>query len=151
MTKTRYTPAGAALHDLLAEWARVEPALGGLLPRGARGLLRELATGPPRTAAALARARGGTRQGVRRVAADLIRQGWLEALPNPRHRAAPLLALTGRGRARQEALVAAESRHLDALARGLDPAELRAARRLLARLGQRARAAPRGGRPPRLP
>jgi DNA-binding MarR family transcriptional regulator len=132
--KGRYTPSGAALHGLLAAAARLERELAETLPRGARGLLQQLASGSPRTVAQLARERGVSRQGVQRLAGDLVRQGLAERLVNPGHRRAPLLGLTERGRARHRAECAGEAQRLNALARGLDASELRAATRVLGRL-----------------
>jgi DNA-binding MarR family transcriptional regulator len=45
-----------------------------------------------------ARRLGLTRQGVQRVANDLVAAGLAELIPNPDHRTSPLLAPTGNGR-----------------------------------------------------
>ena len=140
--KSRYSAAGAALHDLLSQIARAEAELAPLLARGGRALLLQVALGPPRTVAELARARGASRQGVQRVANDLLRRGWVEARPNPRHRRAPLLAPTARGRERSEALRGEQAARLNELAANLDAGALRAAARLLRSLGVRAGANP---------
>jgi DNA-binding MarR family transcriptional regulator len=136
--KGRYTPSGAALHGLLGLAARLEGELAEAVPRGAGTLLDQLAGGLPRTVAELARDRHVSRQGVQRLANDLGRQGLVERLPNPRHRRAPLLALTERGLNRHRARSTGEAERLNALARGLDPSEIRAAARVLGQLLERA-------------
>ena len=53
----------------------------------------------PRTVPAAARRLGLATQSVQRVVTDLIASGHLTAQPNPDHARAPLVALTGKGRA----------------------------------------------------
>lgn len=54
----------------------------------------------PLTVSAVARAMRLSRQSVQRIADLLVDDGHLERLPNPSHRAAPLLAATEQGRAK---------------------------------------------------
>lgn len=129
----RYTASGAALHALLAEAARLPRGAPGL-EAGRRGLLLALAAGPPATAAGLARRAAvpaSTRQAVQHLADSLLAEGLLERRPNPRHRRAPLLALTASGRRRAAAVAAGQAERLNAVAARLEPGELRAAARLL--------------------
>ena len=51
----------------------------------------------PCTVPAIARRLGLTRQGVQRVADDLLAARFLKAAPNPDHARSPLLSLTNRG------------------------------------------------------
>lgn len=55
-------------------------------------------SGPPLTVPQAARRLGITRQGVQRVANDLIGAELVRLLPNPDHRSSPLLELTPGGR-----------------------------------------------------
>ena len=73
------------------------------------------------------------------MALELVGRGWAAWEPNPRHRRAPLLACTDSGRCHAASLDAAAVARLNAWAADRDPAELRAAARLL-----RALAAARG-------
>src|ERR1700750_45360 len=69
-------------------------ALGQTVARG--HVLRVLSAGPC-TVPAAARRLGLTRQGVQRVAGDLLAARLLKAAPNPGHARSPLLTLTSRG------------------------------------------------------
>ena len=51
----------------------------------------------PRTASALARTMGQSRQAVQRIVNDLAAAGLVEMLPNPAHKRAPLIALSSAG------------------------------------------------------
>jgi DNA-binding MarR family transcriptional regulator len=140
VAKLRYSAAGAALHELLAELARAEASRAVRGRGGWRALLRAVGEGPGRTVAEIARSEGQTRQGIQRVAHDLRRAGLVAFQPNPRHRRAPCLSLTERGEEQLAALRAADAAWSNALARGLDAGALRAAARTLrllrARLAQ---------------
>lgn len=128
----RFTAAGAALFRLLDS---VE-ALQRTIPVGPSAhsrldILRRLAREGPQTMSRLARSRGGSRQGVQRLARTLAEEGWVELQPNPRHRRAPLLALTHRGEEIYRELARREAEGLNQLAAGCDAAELHAAARLM--------------------
>ncbi len=78
----------------------------------------------PGPIAHVARAMGLTRQNVRRIVGDLVRDGLLELAPNPNHRRAPLVLLTGGGRAAYASASALWAPRAIALAGDADPAAL---------------------------
>ena len=136
----RYTPGGAALHQLVRELERFaqEGFALGRLSSARLALLHSLLQGE-KTASELARERGATRQTTLRVVDALLAEGWLERVANPRHRRAPLLRVTALGArayrdsAREQALA------LNRIAESCDSAEVFAAVRLLRALRARAR------------
>ena len=132
-----FSHAGAALFALMREIERVRAPLGLSLTPGRLSVLRLLVQSGPATASELARARGGSRQGIQRIANDLTRQGWIRRTPNPRHRRAALLEPTAAGHAVYRQLAGEETRSLNRLADGIPSAEIQAARRLLSSLRQR--------------
>ncbi|MGX5657977.1 MarR family winged helix-turn-helix transcriptional regulator [Geodermatophilus nigrescens] len=102
----------------------------------ARWHVLSVLSGAPSTVAAVARRLGLARQSVQRVADDLVTDGLADRAPNPDHRTAPLLELTGAGRAALAALVergdADRARVLAAA--GTSAEELLACREVLRRL-----------------
>jgi DNA-binding MarR family transcriptional regulator len=139
----RYSEAGAAVYQLLQELDRVEPIWGRSdVSRGRLAVLRILAVDGPQTASDVARARHTSRQGVQRLVSALEGEAWIEILPNPRHRRAPLLHLTAAGVAAYQRLAAEEAARLNELARGLKPDDVRAAWRVIQALRIRGAATP---------
>ncbi len=128
----RYSEAGAAVFQLLQELDRSAEIWGGeQVSRGRLSVLRVLATQGPMTMSQVARARKTSRQGVQRLAAALVEEGWVEALENPEDRRATRLQLTEAGIAAYQELANAESERLNALARGIAADEVRAATKVL--------------------
>lgn len=91
----------------------------------------------PQPVAWLARDLGVSRQNVQRIVNDLRREGLVRLAPNPHHRRAHLVVLTDRGRVAYGSAVNAYSPAVDRLAEGFAPADVEAARRVLARLRDR--------------
>ncbi len=85
----------------------------------------------------LARVMGLSRQAVQRVVNDLEGQGHVSFEPNPHHKRAQLVVLTERGREAYGAASAKEVPWSNALAEGLSPGEIAAARKVLTALSQR--------------
>ena len=108
------------------------------MSRGRLALLRALATGGPQTMSEIARARRSSRQSVQRLASALVKTGLLAPTPNPKHRRAPLLALSPAGRAAYHALAQQEAERLNRATRKLPAADLRAATRTLKKLREQA-------------
>jgi DNA-binding MarR family transcriptional regulator len=81
-----------------------------------------------------ARRLGVTRQGIQRVANDLVGAGLAEFQSNPDHRTSPLLALTGRGRAVLEAITERAAVVNSRLSATLGPSALQATRDGIRRL-----------------
>ena len=141
-TTPRYTPGGAALHQLLRELERFaqEGLALGRLSAARLALLHSLLQSE-KTASDLARERGASRQATLRVVDALLAEGWLERAPNPRHRRAPLLRVTPHGARVHHEAAHAQAQALNRIAESCDSAEVFAATRLLRAL--RERAAPR--------
>lgn len=88
----------------------------------------------PAIVADVARRLSQTRQGVQRLADELVRDGLAAYHPNPRHARAKLLAPTAEGAAAYRRLMAAQGEWMTALSAGMPAQEIAAARALLARL-----------------
>jgi DNA-binding MarR family transcriptional regulator len=147
MMTRRHTPAGASLTDLILEIFRVNGCLLAAGDRLVAGLnmtsgrwqvLGAIALAPAaEPVARLARNMGLTRQGVQRIVNDLRRQGLIEFKPNPHHRRAKLVALTAKGREAYGDAIDLQVPWVNALASGLKPQQIAAARRLLETLRRR--------------
>lgn len=86
---------------------------GGALSGPRRTVLVGLARGP-QTVAHMARVRAQSRQRVQPLVNALIRDGLVQALPNPAHKQSALIALTARGRRAVARIHAIERRgHVD--------------------------------------
>lgn len=136
----RYTPGGAALHQLVRELERFAQeglALARLSP-ARLGVMHGLLQGE-KTASELARERGATRQATLRVVDALLAEGWLERAPNPRHRRAPLLRVTALGARVYREAAQEQARALNRIAESCASAEVFAAVRLLRALREKAR------------
>lgn len=88
--------------------------------------------------AGIARTMGLTRQGVQRTVDELARQGLVTFAENPHHRRAKRVVLTAAGEAAYAAASARQAPWATELGRGLDPAALAEATRILRTLGARA-------------
>ncbi len=135
--QVRYSEAGVAAFQLLQELDRSAALFDNAVSRGRLALLRVLATAGPMTMSDAARARHSSRQAVQRLTGALVEQGLVQLTPNPQHRRAPLLQLSAAGVAAWQALAQQEATRLNALARGLDAAEIRSVTRVLKALRQR--------------
>ena len=136
--RVRYTEAGAALDRLFADLDRGDRALRRFgISRGRLAVLRALVRDGPQTVAALARARGASRQGVQRMARALVDEGWVRFQDDPNDRRAPRLHLTEHGERAYSRLAEREARELNRLARGLSADQLREASQLLRVLSER--------------
>ncbi|MEU2392618.1 helix-turn-helix domain-containing protein [Streptomyces sp. NPDC007369] len=104
----------------------------------ARWQLMSAVSEEPLPVARAARRLGVARQGVQRIANELVRDGLAELRDNPDHRTSPLLALTDAG---QHALAAITARARAAhrtMGEGLTDTDLAAVRELLRRLTRQA-------------
>ncbi|WP_393098078.1 MarR family winged helix-turn-helix transcriptional regulator [Streptomyces sp. LN325] len=86
-----------------------------------------------------ARRLGVTRQGVQRVANDLVAEGLAVFGPNPDHRGSPLLALTPDGHRVLNGITARADEVHRTLAAGIPPGEIAGARASLRRLIEQVR------------
>ena len=150
MSKTRYplhTDAGAALTAVMLDIFR---ANGALLAAGDR-LVEPLGLTSARwqvlgsialsdhalPVAHLARVMGLSRQAVQRVVNDLEAEGFVRFEPNPHHKRAHLVVLTGKGADVYAAASEKEAPWANALAEGLSTEDLETVHRVLATLNRR--------------
>jgi DNA-binding MarR family transcriptional regulator len=103
----------------------------------ARWQLLSVVSDSPRTVAQAARRLGISRQGVQRVANDLVGEELAAFQPNPDHRSSPLLELTPAGRHVLHRITAQATEAHRALTADFPPSEIAAARDLLRRLTER--------------
>jgi DNA-binding MarR family transcriptional regulator len=85
----------------------------------------------------IARRMGLTRQSVQASVNRLLRDGLVEAEPNPDHRRSPLIRLTELGSAKYRGLERRQVKWINELADGLKPSELASAARVLEELSGR--------------
>ena len=91
----------------------------------------------PLPVAHIARNMGLTRQAVRRLANEMVRDGLVRFVANPHHRRARLALLTGRGKAAYNAATSRQEPWADSLAAGLSAKEIEAAAATLRTLRRR--------------
>ncbi|WP_395678335.1 MarR family winged helix-turn-helix transcriptional regulator [Inquilinus sp.] len=78
-----------------------------------------IAADRPQPVAWLARDMGANRQNVQRIVNDLVAEGLVAFQPNPHHRRAQLVVLTGKGREAFDAAMRLQAPWVDGLAEGL--------------------------------
>lgn len=105
----------------------------------ARWQLLSVVSDDPLTVAQAARRLGVARQGVQRIANDLVREDLASFRSNPDHRSSPLVELTVSGRRVLNKITARAAEMHGALAADFPPDELAAARVLLHRLVEQVR------------
>ncbi len=88
----------------------------------------------PATVADVARRLSQTRQGVQRLADEIVRDGLAAYSPNPRHARAKLLAPTSQGAASYRKLMKEQAKWMEALSANMQLKDIAAARALLATL-----------------
>lgn len=81
-----------------------------------------------------ARRLGVSRQGVQRIANNLVGDGMAQWVPNPDHRASPLLILTSAGRRALAGITARASAAHQELTADIEAADIQVARSVLRRL-----------------
>jgi DNA-binding MarR family transcriptional regulator len=127
----------ADVYELAGQSRRTSESLARELGQtAARWHVLSVLSAEPRTVATAARRLGLTRQSVQRVVDDLVEAGQLELHANPDHARAPLVSLTGAGRATLAAVVQNSDKDRGALLKRaqITAEELHAARRVLTRL-----------------
>lgn len=141
MADDKHSAGGAALTDLVLEIFRLN---GRLLAAGDR-LVADVGltsarwqvlgaihyADEPQTVSWLARSMGLTRQAVQRIVNEMEADGLVTFKANPAHRRAPLVVLTRKGQAAYAAADRRQTPWVNALASGLDRADLKSALDLL--------------------
>jgi len=130
------TEATAMIQDLILTIFRLDDVLKAAANRisepagqtGARWQVLNALDGGPKTVAEIARIKNGSRQGVQRIANELVAEGSAALNENPRHRRYPLVCLTPQGRAALEMIRSERERWTAAvsavLGHEVDPAVL---------------------------
>jgi DNA-binding MarR family transcriptional regulator len=129
MNKTKRTPAGTALTDLILDLfnlnnrvvAAGDRLVAGLGLTSARWQIlgTVVAADRPQPVAWLARDLGAHRQNIQRIVNDLAREGLVAFEPNPHHRRAPLVVLTEKGKRTYQAAMGLQAPWINKLSDGL--------------------------------
>lgn len=147
MRKTKRTPAGDALSNLMLDLFR----LNSLLLTAGDRLVAQLgltsarwqilgaivAAERPQPVAWLARDMGANRQNVQRIINDLHKEELVAFEANPHHRRAQLVVLTDKGRRTFEAAMELQAPWVNSLADGLAVKDLETVHRVITALRNR--------------
>ena len=147
MNKSKRTPAGDALTDLILDFFR----LNSLLLTAGDRLVAELgltsarwqvlgaivAAERPQPVAWLARDMGANRQNLQRIVNDLEKDGLVAFEVNPHHRRAQLVVLTAKGKQAFDAAMRLQAPWINKLADGLSIKDLQTVHRLILTLRKR--------------
>jgi len=147
MDATKRTRAGTALTDLILELfslnnrllAAGDRLVAGLGLTSARwqvlGTIVE--SDRPQPVAWIARDMAANRQNVQRIVNDLQRDGLVAFAPNPHHRRAQLVVLTGKGKVTFEAAMRLQAPWANTLSEGLSLKDLETVHRVVTALRRR--------------
>src|SRR5579862_7440625 len=147
MNKSKRTPAGDALTDLILDFFR----LNSLLLTAGDRLVAELgltsarwqilgamvAAERPQPVAWLARDMGANRQNVQRIINDLHQEGMVAFETNPHHRRAQLVVLTEKGKQAFDAAMRLQTPWINNLSDGLSIKDVETFRRVILALRQK--------------
>lgn len=141
------TTPGQALTDLILSVFRTnnlivtwgDRLVGGLGLTSARWqvLGAIVASERPQPVAWLARDLGGNRQNVQRIVNDLVKEGLVAFQPNPHHRRAQLVVLTGKGQQIFDAAIALYNPGVASFAKDIPISDILVAQRVMAVLRAR--------------
>ena len=144
MQEVKRTPAGDALTDLMLDLFRANSLIltaGDRLvaPLGLTSARWQIlgaivSAERPQPVSWLARDLGANRQNVQRIINDLYEAGLVAFEPNPHHRRAQLVVLTGKGKRAFEAAMDLQAPWVNKLAHGLSAKDVRTVRRVVAAL-----------------
>ena len=147
MRKTRRTPAGAALSDLILDLFRLNSRMLvagdrlvadlGLTSARWQILGTIVAADRLQPVAWLARDLGAARQNVQRIVNDLVKEGFVTFATNPHHRRAPLVVLTDKGRDTFEAAMGLQAPWVNRLSAGLRAEDIETTRGVMTALRRR--------------
>lgn len=144
MKKTKRTPAGEALTNLMLDLFRLSSRLLTVGDRLAAGLgltsARWQILGAiveaerPQPVAWLARDLGANRQNVQRIVNDLHSEGLVAFEANPHHRRAQLVVLTDKGKRTFDTAMELQAPWVNGLSEGLSVKDLQTVHRVVAAL-----------------
>ena len=147
MKKTKRTPTGEALTDLVLDLFRLTSLLltagdrlvAGLGLTSARWQILGgmVAAERPQPVALLARDMGANRQNVQRIINDLQKDGLVAFEVNPHHRRAQLVVLTDKGRRTFDAAMELQAPWINRISDGLSVKDIQTAHRVVAALRKR--------------
>ena len=147
MKKTKRTPAGEALTDLVLDLFRLTSLLltagdrliAGLGLTSARWQIlgAMVAAERPQPVAWLARDMGANRQNVQRIINDLQKDGLVAFEVNPHHRRAQLVVVTYKGRQTFEAAMELQAPWINRISDGLSAKDIQTVHRVVAALRNR--------------
>lgn len=147
MNKTKRTPAGEALTDVVLDLFRLNCLLltagdrlvAGLGLTSARWqILGAMAVAErPQPVAWLARDMGANRQNVQRIVNDLQNEGLVAFETNPHHRRAQLAVLTDKGKRAFDAAMRLQAPWIDSLSEGLSVKDIQSMHRVIGALRQK--------------
>ena len=144
MRRTKRTPAGEALTNLMLDLFRLSSRLltvgdrlaAGLGLTSARWQILGAITDAerPQPVAWLARDLGANRQNVQRIVNDLHKEGLVAFEVNPHHRRAQLVTLTEKGRRTFEAAMELQAPWVNGISDGLSVKEIETVHRVVTAL-----------------
>jgi DNA-binding MarR family transcriptional regulator len=144
MLKTRRTPAGDALSNLMLDLLRLNSLIltagdrlvAGLGLTSARWQIigAIVQAERPQPVAWLARDLGANRQNVQRIINDLHTEGLVAFETNPHHRRAQLVVLTEKGRRSFDAAMALQAPWINSLSQGLSLKDVETVHRVITAL-----------------
>jgi DNA-binding MarR family transcriptional regulator len=142
--KTKHTPAGSALTDVMLELFRLNNRLLtagdrlvadlGLTSARWQVLGTIVASGRSQPVAWLARDMGANRQNVQRIVNDLEKEGLVEFQANPHHRRAQLVVLTEVGRKALDDAMRLQASWINKLTEGLRVADIETTHKVITTL-----------------
>jgi DNA-binding MarR family transcriptional regulator len=155
MSKTKQTPGGRALTDVVLELFRLNNRMLnagdrlvadlGLTSARWQVLGTIVAAVRAQPVAWLARDMGGNRQNVQRIVNDLAAEGLVAFQSNPHHRRAQLVVLTAKGQAAYSAAMNVQTPWINRLADGLRVADIETTREVISTLRKRLETDSEGG------
>ena len=147
MNKTKRTPTGEALTDVVLDLFRLNSLLltagdrlvAGLGLTSARWQIlgAMVAAERPQPVAWLARDMGANRQNVQRIINDLHKEGMVAFETNPHHRRAQLVVLTEKGKQAFDAAMRLQTPWINNLSDGLSIKDVETFRRVILALRQK--------------
>ena len=147
MNKTKRTPSGETLTDLILDLFRLNSLL---LTAGDRLVARlgltsarwqilgaVVAADRPQPVAWLARDMGANRQNVQRIINDLHKEGFVAFETNPHHRRAQLVVLTDKGKQAFDAAMRLQAPWINGLSKGVLHKDIQTMHRVILALRQK--------------
>ena len=147
MNKTKRTPSGETLTDLILDLFRLNSLL---LTAGDRLVARlgltsarwqilgaMVAADRPQPVAWLARDMGANRQNVQRIINDLHKEGFVAFETNPHHRRAQLVVLTDKGKQAFDAAMRLQAPWINSLSKGVLHKDIQTMHRVVLALRQK--------------